>query len=88
MGCMNKTKTVDDFFISNIEITNDKNDCLTSSDIRYYINENKAYDKRISHTVISNYLKEKSIHKKPIKGSMYYFGVKWKPTYDDDIEYY
>ncbi len=85
---MNTKKTVDDFFISNIEITNDKNDCLTRSDIRYYIDENKAYDNGISHTIISNYLEEKSMNKKSIKSSMYYFGVKWKPFYDDDIEYH
>jgi hypothetical protein len=79
---------VESFFNSSIDITNNKNDCIMSSDLRYYINQNRPYDNRISHSIISNYLKEKEIPKKVRAGSMYYFGIKWKPSLDDDIEYY
>jgi Zn-dependent oligopeptidase len=79
---------VETFFNSNVDITNNVNDCIMSSDLRYYLNQDRPYDNRISHSIISNYLKEKEIPKKVMRGSMYYFGIKWKPTYDDDIEYY
>lgn len=79
---------VETFFKGSIDITNNKNDCIMSSDLRYYINQNRPYDSRISHTIISKYLEEKEIPKKVRAGSMYYFGIKWKPSQDDDIEYY
>ena len=76
------------FFNSSIDITDNKNDCIMSSDLRDYINQDIPYDSRISHTNISKHLEEKEVPKKVRAGSMYYFGIKWKPFNDDDIEYF
>ncbi len=81
-----KMNVVETFFNNNIHITNNKNDYILSCDLRYYINQDRPYHDSISHSIISNYLKQKEIPKMLMRGSMYYLGIKWKPMYDDDME--
>jgi len=69
------------FINDRLVITGDENDYVLSSDIHYFVNQNKEYKDIINSWAINKTFKlYNNIYKKSFKGTMNIVGIKWRPT--------
>lgn len=80
-----KIRHVLDFINERLIITENDNDYILTSDVFYFLNQNRDYNNTINYRCINLAFKQiqrdhKGIVKYPFKGSMNFVGLYWKPT--------